>query len=71
MCVKHMVSRILVAFDESPQAHAALAFALDTFQDAAIVVLHVSDPRGRMRNRAYWQAESAGGAHDHIHVIRR
>ncbi|MFA9418025.1 universal stress protein [Natrinema sp. HArc-T2] len=40
-----MTSRILVAFDESPQATAALHHALSTYNDAEIHVLHVSDPR--------------------------
>ncbi|MFA9418444.1 universal stress protein [Natrinema sp. HArc-T2] len=40
-----MASRILVAFDESPQATAALHHALSTYTDAEIHVLHVSDPR--------------------------
>lgn len=40
-----MPQRILVAFDESPQAHAALEHVLSTYPEAAITVLHVSDPR--------------------------
>lgn len=36
---------ILVAFDESPQATAALRHALSTYDDAEIHVLHVNDPR--------------------------
>jgi len=40
-----MASRILVAFDESPQATAALHYALSTYTDAEIHVLHVSDPQ--------------------------
>ncbi|WP_114576262.1 universal stress protein [Saliphagus sp. LR7] len=40
-----MASRILVAFDESPQAEAALRHALSTYPDAEIHVLHVTDPR--------------------------
>jgi nucleotide-binding universal stress UspA family protein len=40
-----MSSRILVAYDESPQAQAALEHALTGFPDAEITVLHVSDPR--------------------------
>lgn len=37
--------RILVAFDESPQATAALRHALSTYPDADVHVLHVNDPR--------------------------
>ncbi|UTF54725.1 universal stress protein [Natronosalvus rutilus] len=40
-----MAPRILVAFDESSQATAALHHALSTYPDAEIHVLHVSDPR--------------------------
>jgi nucleotide-binding universal stress UspA family protein len=40
-----MARRILVAYDESPQAQAALKHALTGFPDAEITVLHVSDPR--------------------------
>ena len=40
-----MARRILVAFDESPQAHAALRHVLTTYQSAAVTVLHVNDPR--------------------------
>jgi nucleotide-binding universal stress UspA family protein len=40
-----MAQRILVAFDESSQAAAALRHALSTYPDAEIHVLHVSDPR--------------------------
>ena len=40
-----MTERILVAYDESPQARAALEHVLGTFPDAEVVVLHVSDPR--------------------------
>ncbi|MFD1562511.1 universal stress protein [Haloarchaeobius amylolyticus] len=40
-----MASRILVAFDESPQATAALHHALSTYTDAEIHVLHVRDPQ--------------------------
>lgn len=40
-----MAQRILVAFDESPQAHAALRHALTTYPEAEISVLHVNDPR--------------------------
>ena len=39
-----MTQRILVAFDESPQAHAALQHALSTYPEAEITVLHVNDP---------------------------
>ncbi|MFB6170481.1 MAG: universal stress protein [Haloarculaceae archaeon] len=56
-----MERRVLVAFDESSQAHAALAFALDTFPDATIVVLHVNDPRewkfGDGTNYGYYSQE--------------
>jgi nucleotide-binding universal stress UspA family protein len=40
-----MAPRILVAFDESPQATAALRHALSTYSDADVHVLHVTDPR--------------------------
>ena len=40
-----MVRRVLVAFDESPQAAAALRHAVDTYPDAELHVLHVNDPR--------------------------
>lgn len=40
-----MTQQILVAFDESPQAHAALQHTLSTYPAAAIAVLHVNDPR--------------------------
>ncbi|WP_254525065.1 universal stress protein [Natrinema caseinilyticum] len=40
-----MANRILVAYDESPQATAALRHALSTYEDADIHVLHVNDPR--------------------------
>ena len=39
-----MSSRILVAFDESPQARAALRHALERYPDAEVVVVHVTDP---------------------------
>ncbi|WP_254761837.1 universal stress protein [Natrinema marinum] len=40
-----MTRPILVAFDESPQATAALRHALSTYDDAEFHVLHVNDPR--------------------------
>jgi len=40
-----MSQQILVAFDESPQAHAALRHTLSTYPETAISVLHVNDPR--------------------------
>lgn len=40
-----MTRRVLVAFDESQQAHAALRYALTTFPEADVVAVHVSDPR--------------------------
>ncbi|WP_306060887.1 universal stress protein [Natronococcus wangiae] len=40
-----MAPRVLVAFDESPQAYAALRHALSTYPDAEVDVLHVNDPR--------------------------
>jgi len=39
-----MPRRILVAYDESPQAQAALEHALTGFPDAELVVLHVNNP---------------------------
>jgi nucleotide-binding universal stress UspA family protein len=40
-----MVDRLLVAYDESPQATAALSHALSNYPDAEVTVLHVTDPR--------------------------
>lgn len=40
-----MTHRILVAYDETPQAEAALEHALSTYPDADVTVLHVTDPR--------------------------
>jgi len=40
-----MTPRILIAFDESPQATAALHHVLSTYTDAEIHVLYVRDPR--------------------------
>jgi len=40
-----MTNTVLVAFDESPQATAALHHALSNTDDAEIHVLHVNDPR--------------------------
>ncbi|TYL36480.1 universal stress protein [Natronococcus pandeyae] len=64
-----MSDRILVPHDGSEQADAALRFALDTFPDASVVVLHVVEPfaehtdagvenGGRWRERAREFAES-------------
>ena len=39
-----MPAHVLVAMDSSPQATAALEFALTEFPDAAVTVLHVSNP---------------------------
>ncbi|MFC7045882.1 universal stress protein [Halobacteriaceae archaeon GCM10025711] len=39
-----MTRRVLVAFDDSPQAAAALRYALDEYPDAAVTVLHALDP---------------------------
>jgi nucleotide-binding universal stress UspA family protein len=39
-----MAATILVAFDESPQATAALHHALSTYDNATIRVLYVNDP---------------------------
>lgn len=39
-----MSNRVLVAFDESPQATAALEHAFERFPDAEITVVHVTDP---------------------------
>lgn len=41
-----MGDRILVAYDESPQARAAFEHALSNYPNAEITVLHVTDPRG-------------------------
>lgn len=40
-----MVQRVLVAYDESPQAETALRHAVQTYPDADHLVLHVNDPR--------------------------
>lgn len=40
-----MANRILVAYDESPQAEAALGHVLSTYPEAEVTVLHVTDPR--------------------------
>ena len=40
-----MSTHVLVAFDESPQSESALRYALQTFSDATITVIHVNDPR--------------------------
>jgi nucleotide-binding universal stress UspA family protein len=40
-----MTARILVPFDESTQSNFALRYALRTYPDEEIHVLHVSDPR--------------------------
>jgi nucleotide-binding universal stress UspA family protein len=52
-----MPDRILVAYDESPQATAALRQALRDHPDAEIHVLHVNDPR------EWIQADSMGGGY--------
>ena len=39
-----MVSNVLVAMDDSPLSREALAFALDTFPDAEVTVVHVAYP---------------------------
>ena len=39
-----MPAHVLVAMDSSPQATAALEFALTEFPDAAVTVLHVPNP---------------------------
>ena len=49
-----MPDRVLVAYDESPQADAALDHALATFPDAELHVLHVTDPQE-------WVYPDAGG----------
>lgn len=40
-----MPDRVLVAYDESSQAHAALERAFETYPQSDIVVIHVTDPR--------------------------
>ena len=59
-----MVARILVPYDGSDPAEAALRFALETFPEASVEVFHVVEPfaehtdagvedyRGRWRDRA-------------------
>ena len=39
-----MVDTVLVAMDDSPLSREALAFALETFPDARITVVHVAHP---------------------------
>lgn len=39
-----MVNSVLVAMDDSPLSREALTFALETFSDAEITVVHVADP---------------------------
>jgi len=39
-----MVNNVLVAMDDSPLSREALAFALDTFPDAEVTVVHVAYP---------------------------
>ncbi|EMA59450.1 universal stress protein [Halorubrum kocurii] len=39
-----MTDSVLVAMDDSPLSREALAFALDTFPDAAVTVVHVAYP---------------------------
>ena len=48
----HVTTRILVPFDDSPQAEAALEHALETFPDAEFTVLYVLDPIGHWREGA-------------------
>lgn len=64
-----MGDRILVAYDESPQAGAALEHAFATYPSAELTVLHVTDPRewvyvddiggGYYSETAYEQAQSS------------
>lgn len=53
-----MHDHVLVAFDESAQSETALRFALSTFPDARITVLHVNDPREWLM---FDDGESVGG----------
>lgn len=39
-----MAARILVAYDQSPQAEAALDHALERYPEADVTVIHVTDP---------------------------
>lgn len=60
-----MTATILVAFDESPQATAALHHALSTYGDATIRVLYVNDP---------WEwagADGIGGVFDAERAFER
>ena len=43
-----MVNSVLVAMDDSPLSREALTFALETFPDAEITVVHVADPEINM-----------------------
>jgi nucleotide-binding universal stress UspA family protein len=40
-----MVERVLVPVDESERSRTALEYALETYPDASLTVLHVIDPR--------------------------
>lgn len=40
-----MDTHVLVGYDESPQAEAALRHALEKYPDAQITAIHVNDPR--------------------------
>lgn len=66
-----MPERVLVAYDESPQAEAALEHVLATYPGVDIVILHVTDPRewvyvddvggGYYSDQAYEQAQESAG----------
>ncbi|MFC4436945.1 MULTISPECIES: universal stress protein [Natrialbaceae] len=49
-----MNSRVLVPFDHSPQSDRALEYALESFPDAEVTVLHVIDPS------SYWYGNTDG-----------
>ena len=54
-----MVSRVLVPVDDSEMAVAALRYALETFPDADVTVLHVSGGPSPMMGAAAERAESS------------
>ncbi|MDZ7731605.1 MAG: universal stress protein [Natrialbaceae archaeon] len=56
------MSRILVAYDDTPQSKAALEHALTTYADDVIHIIHVNDPRewssgGRLGGGFYYSEE--------------
>ena len=52
--------RVLVPLDGSPQAHEALSYAIETFPDADIVVVHVLNPAAGTTDIEGIMADTAG-----------